>query len=316
MTLTGTFVLAYTHASDTLEALANAALGTAALGLLLRYLTRPPAPGACRESVAESYGVSIGQMRAGHAELAASGHLLQARRSVGQGRWQHLIVVTDTPERLPATHEAWVLLDASLAAEQAHISPETAHVTTCDNAEEPQVVTSAEKPHIEPVTPFSCDLDPSGVSVVATVQELTRLAALPPLEAPTNELADIWLTPGQVLSLLRKFPARYGDLALGFLAKRSLPWYLAPRVVALLVAGYDTGQLGRALVGIEEGGHPVALARWRLDRLLLEPEPDQVAWRPPSTFVPVQTTPPDPVAASARGAALARAGLRARGLPA
>lgn len=306
MTLTGTFVLAFT--GDTLTALAHAAqLGTAALGLLLRYLTRPPRPGVARADLAAAYNLSIGALRAGNDELAAAGFLLQARRCIGRGRWQHLIVVVDTPGTLPPEHEAWVLLDAALAAEQADTPTDPEDVATCDDSEEPQAATCAPEGHIEPVNPFPPAVDEDHkLSVVATVAELRRLAALPPLPAPTDQ-ADAWLTPGQVLGLMAKYPARYGDLALGMLARAGLPWYLAPRVMALMISGYDTAQLTRALQGVHDGDHPAALARWRLDRLLLEPEPKHVAWRPPSTTL--HEPPPDPAAATARGSALARAAL-------
>jgi hypothetical protein len=318
MTLTGTFVLAYTHASDTLDALANAArLGTAALGLLLRYLTRPPAPGTGRGEVAAAYGLSLGQLRAGNDALTESGHLMQVRRAVGRGQWQHLIIVTDTPGTLPANHEAWVLLDAALAAEQANTCDEAAHVPTCGDTKNLQAATCDQNPHIEPVTPFSPDLpdhDPAEpATVVATVAGLTRLAQLPPLPAPKDQ-TDIWLTPTQVLTLINRYPPRYGDLALGFLARLNLPWYLAPRVLALMLNGYDTGQLARTLAGVHQASHPTAVARWRLDRMILEPTPDHTAWRAPSTYVPHQAPPCDPVAATARGAALARARLRDRGV--
>lgn len=315
MTLTGTFVLAYTHAADTLEALASAAhLGTAALGLLLRYLTRTPAPGAARADIAADYGLSPGQLRAGNDELAASGHLMQVRRSAGRGQWQHLIVVVDTPGKLPAGYEAWVLLDAALAAEQANTCPARAHVATCDDAAEAQAGTCGQNPHIEPVNPLPSDLDPARAgTVVATVADLKRLAQLPPLPAPKDQ-QDLWLTPGQVLALITRYPPRYGELALAVLHRLDLPWYLAPRVMALMTTGYDTGQLARALAGVHDADCPAAVARWRLDQMLLSPPVQHAAWRPPSTYVPRQ--PADPEAATARGAALARARLRARGLPA
>ncbi|MEU8279532.1 hypothetical protein ACFYOK_29550 [Microbispora bryophytorum] len=308
MTLTGTFVLAFT--GDTLSALAHAAqLGTAALGLLLRYLTRPPRPGVARADLAAAYNLTIGALRAGNDELASAGFLLQARRCVGRGRWQHLIVVVDTPGQLPPEHEAWVLLDAALAAEQVNTSTDSADVVTCEDSTEPQAATCAGNPHIEPVNPFPLDADEDHKPVVATVAELRRLAALPPLPAPTDQ-GDAWLTPGQVLGLMAKYPARYGDMALGMLARAGLPWYLAPRVMALMISGYDTAQLARALQGVHDGDHPAALARWRLDRLLLEPEPKHVAWRPPSTTLDEQ--PPDPAAATLRGAALVRAAMAGR----
>lgn len=305
--LTGTFVLAFAS-GDTLNALAQAAqLGTAALGLLLRYLTRPPRPGTARAELATSYGLSIGALRTLNDELAAAGFVLLARRCVGKGRWQHLIVVTDTPGTLPPEHEAWVLLDAALAAEQANTSADSADVVTCENSTEPQAATCAENPHIEPVNPFPQDADEDHkLSVVATVAELRRLAALPPLPAPTDQ-GDAWLTPKQVLGLMAKYPARYGDMALGMLARAGLPWYLAPRVMALMISGYDTAQLARVLQGVHDGDHPAALARWRLDRLLLEPEPEHVAWRPPSTTL--DEPPSDPAAARARGVALVRAAM-------
>ncbi|MEU8196363.1 hypothetical protein AB0C10_21505 [Microbispora amethystogenes] len=307
MTLTGTFVLAFT--GDTLGALAQAAqLGTAALGLLLRYLTRPPRPGTARAELASTYGLSIGMLRQLNDELSAAGFLLQARRCVGRGRWQHLVVVVDTPGQLPPVHEAWVLLDAALAAEQANTSPDPADVPTCDDSAEPQAATCAEIPHIEPVNPFPSPADEDHkASVVATVGDLRRLAALPPLPAPTDQ-GDAWLTPAQVLGLMRQYPARYGDMALGVLARAGLPWYLAPRVMALMIAGYDTVQLGRALAGVQDGDHPAALARWRLDQLLLQPEPDHAAWRAPSTTLPAEPA-SDPATTIARGAAQARAAM-------
>ncbi|MFD0468583.1 hypothetical protein ACFQ0B_09935 [Nonomuraea thailandensis] len=154
--------------------------------------------------------------------------------------------------------------------------------------------------------------------MVATVADLTRLAQLPPLPAPTNELAELWLSPGQVLSLLARYPARYGDLALAVLARAALPWYLAPRVVALLVAGYDTGQLGRTLAGVQEADCPAAVARWRLDRMLLADPPSHIAWRPPSTYVPAPAQPAEPDAPGVRAelaaarAAMAEARARMR----
>ncbi|MFD0468582.1 hypothetical protein ACFQ0B_09930 [Nonomuraea thailandensis] len=72
------------------------------LGLLVCYLTRPPEPGTDRAEIAAAYGMSIGELRAGHRELAERGHLLQLRRCVGRGQWQHLIVVVDTPGSCPA----------------------------------------------------------------------------------------------------------------------------------------------------------------------------------------------------------------------
>ncbi|MCK2214259.1 hypothetical protein MF672_010720 [Actinomadura sp. ATCC 31491] len=311
MTLTGTCVLAYLHAADALDALATAVgLSPAALGLLVRYLARPPAPGTARGDIAAAYGMSIGELRAGNRELAAAGHLLQVRRCVGAGAWQHLIVATDTPGTLPAPHEAWVLLDAALAAEQAarhpvddDTSPEDAHVVTCDDTETPQATTCDPQPRIEPVTPFSLDLDASepgaAATVVATVADLARLAQLPPLPAPKDQ-ANLWLTPGQVLTLIGRYPPRYGELALRTLARRGLPWYLAPSVVALLIAGYDIGQLGRALAGVELADHPAAVARWRLDQLLLADPVEHAAWRSPSTYVPDQAPPADPAAPSVR----------------
>ncbi|MFG1873362.1 hypothetical protein ACGFIV_00815 [Sphaerisporangium sp. NPDC049003] len=318
MTLTGTFVLALTP-GDTLTALAQAAqLGTAALGLLLRYVTRPPRPGVSRDELAQDYGLSVGALRRDNGELADAGFLMQARRPVGKGGWQHLILVATEPGRLPAEHEAWVLLDAALAADQANTSAPAAHVATCDDTEEPQVATCVQNPHIEPVNPFS----PGGPrppgdkpqpSVVATVAELRQLAQLPPLPAPADQ-GDLWLTPGQVLSLTTHYPPRHGDLALGVLARVGLPFYLAPRVMALLMQGYDTGQLGRTLRDVHEGEHPSALARWRLDQMLLAPDPDHVAWRAPSSVIEPPATGPAAEAATARGASLARALMRERGI--
>lgn len=329
MTLTGTCVLAYVHAGDALDALASAAhLSTAALGLLLRYLTRPPAPGTGRADIAAAYGLTLGQLRAGNTELATAGYLLQARRCIQRGQWQHLIVVTDTPGRLPDTCEAWLLLDAALAAEQAaghdlgdHTSPDSAHVATCGDTGQPQAGTCDQKAHIEPVNPFPSDpTEPGTPTVVATLADLQRLAQLPPLPAPTDQ-TYLWLTPAQVLTLIGRYPPRYGELALRCLARQDLPWYLAPSVVALLIAGYDTGQLGRTLAGTELADHPAAVARWRLDQLLLAEPPAHAAWRPPTTHVPDQASPADPGApgvraelSAARAAmADARARLRASG---
>ncbi|NJP93939.1 hypothetical protein HCN51_31645 [Nonomuraea sp. FMUSA5-5] len=327
LTLTGTCVLAYVHAADALDQLAQAiGLSPMALGLLVRYLTRPPAPGTSRADIAAAYGLSPGQLRAGNAELAQHGYLMQVRRSVGRS-WQHLIVVTDTPGTLPATPQAWLLLDAALAAQQAaqrdlddDISSEDAHVATCDDTDQPQAATCDQNPHIKPVNPFPSDdhRHEQAGAVVATVADLKRLAQLPPLPAPTDELAELWLTPAQVLTLLGRYPDRYGDLALAVLARAALPWYLAPRVVALLVAGYDTGQLGRALAGVHEADCPAAVARWRLDRMLLAEPPDHVSWRPPSTYVPAPTPPADPDTPRVRAqlaaarAAMASAGARLR----
>ncbi|MEV0306463.1 hypothetical protein [Nonomuraea fuscirosea] len=321
MTLTGTCVLAARHANDSLEALASATyLSTAALGLLLRYLKRPPLPGTSRGEIAAAYGLTIGQLRAGNAELAEAGLLLQARRCVGRGQWQHLIVVVDTPGRLPAVREVWVLLDATLAAERAHICVDDAHVPTCDDFEEQEDGTPAPNGPIEPVNSFSSDElthDPARAgAVVSTVAGLRRLAQLPPLAAPTYERTDLWLTPAQVLALIDRYPAREGEVALGLLARAGLPWYLAPRVMGLLVFGYDRGQLTRTLHGVHEAVCPPAVARWRLDQLLLAEPPEHVAWRASSTGAPQQLPPSDPEAVTARGVALARARLRARGLPA
>lgn len=312
MTVTGTIVLAYTHAGDILNALASAAhLSPTDLGLMVRYLTRPPAPGTARADIAASYGLTLGQLRAGNTALAEAGYLLQVRRCVGQGQWQHLIIVTDTPGRLPAPHEAWVLMDAALAAEKAaprtpgsaDMSSTSAHVTTCDDADEPQAATCDPEPPIKPVNPFPPDASPrdagGGATVVATLADLKRLAQLPPLPAPKDQ-AHLWLTPGQVLGLLDRYPPRYAELALRVLARLNLPWYLAPSVVALLLAGYDTGQLARHLAGVELADHPAAVARWRLDQLLLAEPPNHVAWRPPSACVPEQAPPSDAAAPGVR----------------
>ncbi|WP_067171141.1 hypothetical protein [Microtetraspora niveoalba] len=309
--MTGTAVLAIPH-GDVLTALTQAVqLGTAALGLLVRYLTCPPPPGIGREELAASYNLSVGELRQGNRQLAEAGYLMQARRPSGKS-WQHLIVVTDTPGRLPADHEAWVLLDAALAAEQATTSPEGAHVATSGNAAEDQVATSPEKSHIEPVNPFPAHDEDHKPSVVATVAELRRLAQLPPLPAP-KEQGDMWLTPGQVLALATRYPPRYGDMALGVLSRENLPFYLAPRVMALLMQGYDTRQLARTLQGVGEGDHPAALARWRLDQLLLAPEPDHVPWRAPSTVLDGPPAPADLTTRSGSGAAACRAiALRVR----
>ncbi|WP_219512851.1 hypothetical protein [Nonomuraea ceibae] len=318
MTLTGTFVLAYMHATDLVDAIrAAVGLPPATLGLLMRYLTAPPEPGTDRAEIAAAYGLSVGQLRAGNNALAEHGHVLQVRRCLGRGQWQHLIVVVDTPGTLPRPHEAWVLLDAALAAEQAgqldvtgeHTSRESAHVPTCDDSDQPQVGTCVREPHIEPVNPFSSSA-PSQTTLVATVADLERLAALPPLPAPKDQ-GHLWLTPGQVLTLIGRYPRRYGELALRTLARLDLPWYLAPSVVALLIAGYDTGQLARALAGVELADHPAAAARWRLDRMLLEDDqPQHTAWRPPSTYVP-QQAPPSQEEAVDGDAAAARAQARA-----
>ncbi|MFF3671707.1 hypothetical protein [Microtetraspora malaysiensis] len=314
--MTGTVVLAIPRSGDVLTALAQAVqLGTAALGLLVRYLTCPPPPGTGREELAASYNLSPGALRQGNTALAEAGYLMQARRPIGKSRWQHLIVVTDEPGRLPAEHEAWILLDAALAAEQANTSPDRAHVATCDNTRQDQAATSAEKPHIEPVNPFPPSDDEEhkpSPSVVATVAELRHLATLPPIPAP-KEQGDLWLTPGQVLALAAHYPPRYADMALGVLARQGLPFYLAPRVLALMLRGYDTRQLARTLAGVGEGDHPAALARWRLDQLLLAPEPDHVPWRAPSTTLDAPPAPTDPTTRSGSGAAACRAiALRAR----
>jgi hypothetical protein len=328
LTLTGTCVLAYVHASDALDAFAQAiGLSPIGLGLLVRYLTRPPAPGTSRADIARAYGMSLGQLRAGNAELAQHGHLLQVRRSVGRS-WQHLIVVTDTPGTLPATPQAWLLLDAALAAHQASqrdldddMSSEDAHVATCDDADQPQAGTCDPEAPIKPVNPFSPDpADDAGArpTVVATLAELRRLAELPPLPAPTEQ-AHLWLTPGQVLTLIGRYPPKFGELALRVLARQGLPWYLAPAVVALLISGYDTGQISRHLAGTELADHPAAVARWRLDQLLLADPPSHTAWRPPSTYVPAPAPPADPAAPGVRAelaaarAAMAAAGTRIRG---
>ncbi|GAA3721109.1 hypothetical protein GCM10022224_103640 [Nonomuraea antimicrobica] len=321
MTLTRTCVLAYMH-SDALEALAAAThLSPVSLGLLLRYLTRPPMPGVARADLAATYGLTLGQLRAANSELANAGHLLQVRRCVGRGQWQHLLVVVDTPDRLPPPHEAWVLLDAALAAKQAterpsdpDISSEGAHVATCLNAENSQVGTSVREGPIEPVHhPFSSDLGAAEPSVssamVATVADLQRLAKLPPLPAPTEQ-AHFWLTPAQVLALIGCYPSRYGELALAFLARRSLPWYLTPSVIALLLYGYDSRQLGRVLAGVERADHPVAVARWRLEQLLLAKPPKHNGWRPLSLHA-IEQVSTDPAAATQRGAPLVRAQLEA-----
>ncbi len=312
-TLTGTFVLALTP-GDTLSALAQAAqLGTAALGLLVRYLTRPPRPGIGRSDLAAAYKLSPGALRSDNRELADAGYLMQARRPVGKGLWQHLIVVTGTPGQLPAERDAWEQLDAALAAEQANTSADSAHVATCGNSADPQVATCDQKPHIEPVNPFPPREDQLKPSVVATVSELKDLARLPPLPAPKDQ-GDLWLTPGQVLSLTAHYPPRYGDLALGVLARLGLPFYLAPRVMALMINGYDTGQLARALRDVAHGEHPAALARWRLDQMLLAPEPDHVPWQAPSTTIQTRRPGPATEAATDRGAAIARERLRAIGI--
>lgn len=318
MTVTGTFVLAFPR--DPWDALARAeGLSTAALGLLFRYLTRPPLPGVSRADLAAAYGLSIGELRRDNALLAEAGYLMQARRPLGKGAWQHLIVIVDTPGALPAEHEAWTLLDASLAASQAGTSPNTSpqsvDVATCGDATDVQVATCAENPRIEPVNPFSpADQEPKP-SVVATVAELKLLAKLPPLPAPKDQ-GELWLTPAQVITLAAQYPPRYADLALGVLARVNLPFYLAPRVMALMIQGYDTTQLGRTLADVGQGEHPAALARWRLDQLILAPAPNHVAWRAPSTVLPVSRPPADREreAVTARGAALVRADMRARGL--
>lgn len=315
MTLTGTFVLAFPR--DPMAALARAAqIGTAALGLLFRYLTRPPVPGVGRTELAEAYGLTPGALRRDNAELAEAGFLLQARRPVGKGGWQHLIVVHEEPGQLPAERDAWALLDAALAAERANTSPESAHVATCDDAPEPQVATCDQKRHIEPVNPLSSvssEHNPSP-SIVGTVAELRSLSQLPPIPAP-EEQGDLWLTPAQVLTLATKYPPRYADVALSLLSRQLLPFYLAPRVMALMIQGYDTGQLARTLTGVHEGEHPVAIARWRLDQLLLTPEPKQhVEWRAPSTTISASPASAELMASAARGASAARANLRARGL--
>lgn len=301
MAMTGTFVL--TFARDALAALAEATqLGTAALGLLFRYLTRPPRPGITRDELAAGYGVTLGALRRDNSELAEAGYLMQARRPIGKGRWQHLIIATSTPGELPAEHEAWTLLDASLAAEQANTSPSGADVVTCDDPPAPQVATRDQKRHIKPVNPFASDAETEPCRpLVSTTEELRDLARLPPLPAP-EEQGDLWLTPAQVLGLAEQYPPRHLDLALGVLARAGLQWYLAPRVMALLIAGYDTGQLARTLAGVHEGDHPAACARWRLDRLLLTPDPEPnrtpasttlapPVWRAPSTTI---TLPPAP----------------------
>ncbi|GAB1823545.1 hypothetical protein [Herbidospora sp. RD11066] len=318
MALTGTFVLAFQH--DTIGAVVQAAreLSAAAIGLLVRYLACPPAPGSSRGNVAANYQVSIGGLRAGNTELAEAGHLVQHRRAVGRS-WQHLILVTDQPGDLPAEHEAWALLDAALAAESAadptydpgDISPNPAHVATCDDAVEHQVTTCVEKAHIKPVNYFPSDPTDHKPVAVRTVADLKALATLPPLPAP-EEQSQFWLTPGQVLSLMSHYPPRYGELALTVLARAEAPWYLAPSVMALMIQGYSTAHLARALAGVHEAEHPAAVARWRLDQMLLQPEPDHVPWAAPSTVIR-DGPPPDPKRAGL-GAAEARAHLRANGV--
>ncbi|WP_066373929.1 hypothetical protein [Herbidospora mongoliensis] len=319
MALTGTFVLAFQH--DTIGAVVQAArdLSAAAIGLLVRYLACPPAPGSSREDVAASYQVSRNGLRAGNTELANAGHLTQHRRSLARGKWQHLILVTDHPGDLPAEHEAWALLDAALAAEAAadpahdpgDISPESAHVATCGDAMEHQVTTCVEKAHIKPVNYFPSDPTDTTPVVVRTVADLKALSALPPLPAP-EEQSQFWLTPGQVLSLMSHYPPRYGELAMTVLARAEAPWYLAPSVMALMIQGYSTAHLARALAGVHEAEHPAAVARWRLDQMLLRPEPDHVPWTAPSTVIR-DGPPPDPKRAG-RGAAEARVHLRANGV--
>lgn len=317
---TGTFVLAFTPHGDTVAALTEATqLPPGALGLLFRYLVSPPAPGTGREAVAAAYGLTLGALRRDNAVLAEAGYLMQARRPVGKGAWQHLIVATDTPGALPAEHEAWTLLDAALAAEQATTLPNTsrtaADVATCTDTEEPQAATRARNGRIEPVNPFPPADQEHKPSVVATVADLKRLAQLPPLPAPKDQ-GELWLTPAQVITLAAQYPPRYADLALGVLARVGLPFYLAPRVMALMIQGYDTTQLGRTLADVGQGEHPAALARWRLDQLILAPAPNHVAWRAPSTVLPVSRPPAgrEREAVTARGAALVRADMRARGL--
>ncbi|GAA5076571.1 hypothetical protein HNP84_007348 [Thermocatellispora tengchongensis] len=331
VTIAGTFVLAFPHA-DPVDALARATmLSTAALGLLLRYLACPPAPGIGRAELAALYGLSLHALRRDNRELAEAGYLREIRRSV-RGTWQHLLLVTDTPGSLPTAPQAWALLDASLAAAaatapadapeaapaaEADMPPQRAHVPTSTAAASPQVATSAENAHIKPVNPFSSSSSPSdqerepGPSVVATLAGLRRLATLPPLPAP-EELSDLWLTPAQVLGLAEHYPARHADQALGVLAHHGLGFYLAPRVMALMAAGYTPGQISRTLVGIEAADHPAAAARWRLDRLLLAPAPAEVAqsWRPPAVAT---EAPQDTQAAAVRGAAAAREAMLRRG---
>src|SRR5690606_37462451 len=104
------------------------------------------------------------------------GYLTQYRRSVGKG-WQHLIVVTDTPGKLPPAAEAWALLDASLAAGQAapapdapSIAPQETHGATCGGTQKPQVAPCAEKRPIKRGT-FS-PLSGEKPSIVGSLAEL------------------------------------------------------------------------------------------------------------------------------------------------
>ncbi|MFC7591101.1 hypothetical protein ACFQYP_64960 [Nonomuraea antimicrobica] len=113
-----------------------------------------------------------------------------------------------------------------------------------------------------------------------------------------------------MLALIGCYPSRYGELALAFLARRSLPWYLTPSVIALLLYGYDSRQLGRVLAGVERADHPVAVARWRLEQLLLAKPPKHNGWRPLSLHA-IEQVSTDPAAATQRGAPLVRAQLEA-----
>ncbi|WP_433382745.1 hypothetical protein [Streptosporangium sp. CA-115845] len=311
MAMTGTFVLSF--ARDAFTSLTDAVqLAPAALGLLFRYLTRPPRPGISRDELAADYGVTRDALRRTNTELIEAGLLLQDRRPIGKGEWQHLIVAAATPAELPSKREAWTLLDAALAADRVNTSPESADVATCTDVPAPQVATSPRNGHIEPVNPFATSEQEHKPSVVATVAELRALAQLPPLPAPKDQ-ADLWLTPAQVLTLATQYPPRYGDLALGVLARSGLPFYLAPRVLALMLQGYDTGQLARTLAGVQEGKCPAAVARWRLDKLLLDPAPNRTAaavaiWRAPSTTI---TAPPAPSSADPQATARKFAALRA-----
>ncbi|GIH29070.1 hypothetical protein Aph01nite_73800 [Acrocarpospora phusangensis] len=315
LTLTGTFVLSFGVLDIWHSAVQH--VSNAAIGLLQKYLTRPPLPGVLREDMAAAYGLTMHALRRDNRILTAAGLLLQARRQVGKGLWQHLIVAVSEPARMVATHEAWALLDASLAASRAterDASPAAERLAPSEDAGSSQVTTYAAKRDIEPVNNSPARITGhSPATVLSTVGELRDLAKLPPLPAPRDQ-GDVWLTPGQVLSLMVHYPPRYGDLALGLLARAGLPWYLAPRIMALMIAGYSTDQLARTLASVHDGEHPASIARWRLDQLLLAPEPDHAPWVAPSTVIR-EAGPADPDHRARVAAAARTTMLRAKGKP-
>ncbi len=270
--------------------------------------------------MAASYQVSIGQLRTGNTELAAAGHLMQARRPIGRSAWQHLILVTDRPGELPAEHEAWALLDAALAAETAtdpahdpgDIYPESAHVATCGDATEHQVATCAGKPHIEPVNCFPSDHTDHKPVVVRTVADLKALAALPPLPAP-EEQRQFWLTPGQVLSLHEPLPApvrRAGAAGPGPGRGAVVPG--AQR------DGADDPGLQHRPSGPGAGRRARGRAPGRRRPLAAGPDAPAARARPHAVGRAVHGHPgrpaPESEKAAVRGAAACRADMRARGI--